>query len=184
MKRIVTATALIISTLFDVNCVDMRNVSFRQDDSVVGSLTAERDVSSIRSRTPPLEQMTSVRSRTPTLEYAMPYIPQHHDFSEEFHNESLLCFKMRRWVFQPLSVTLQITAGGLLVGGQCCIDKYPETAKILNGAGLGVSIASFVVNTLLLKIDNKLEEMERYIIQRREEQDRNNHNIIPAIIQR
>lgn len=183
MKRIVTATAL-ISTLFDVNCVDMRNVSFRQDESTIDSLTTGRDVSSIRSRTPPLEQMTSVRSHTPTLEYAMPYIPQHYDHTEEFHNESVLCFKMRRWVFQPLSVTLQITAGGLLVGGQCCIDKYPETAKILNGAGLGVSIASFVVNTLLLKIDNKLEEMDRYIIERREEIDRNNRNIIPTIIQR
>lgn len=179
MKRIVTTIAL-ISTLFDVNCVEMRNVSFRQDDS----LTTERDVSSFRSRTPPLEQMNSARTRTPTLEYAMPYIPQHYDHTEEFHNESVLCFKMRRWVFQPLSVTLQVTAGGLFVGGQCCIDKYPETAKILNGVGLGVSVASFVVNTLLLKIDNKLEEMDRYIIQRREEQDRENRRMIPAIIQR
>jgi len=181
MKRIITSIAL-ISTLFDVNCVEMRNVSFRQDDSINGSLATERDMSSIRSRTPPLEQ--SIRSRTPTLEYAMPYIPQHYDHTEEFHAESVLCFKMRRWVFQPLSVTLQVTAGGLFVGGQCCIDKYPETAKILNGIGLGVSVASFVVNTLLLKIDNKLEEMDRYILQRREEQDRNNHNMIPAIIQR
>lgn len=156
MKRIVTATAL-ISTLLDVNCVEMRNVSF------------ERDVSSIRSRTPPLEHA---------------YIPQHYDHTDEFHRESVLCFKMRRWVFQPLSVTLQVTAGGLFVGGQCCIDKYPETAKILNGVGLGVSVASFVVNTLLLKIDNKLEEMDRYIIERREEQERNNRNVLTEIIRR
>lgn len=157
MKRTVTAIALIISTL-DVNCVEMRNVSF------------ERDVSSIRSRTPPLEYTS--------------YIPQHYDHTEEFHRESVLCFKMRRWVFQPLSVTLQVTAGGLFVGGQCCIDKYPETAKILNGVGLGVSVASFIINTLLLKIDNKLEEMDRYIIERREEQDRNNRNTLTEIIRR
>lgn len=67
--------------------------------------------------------------------------------------------------------------------GQCCIDKYPETAKILNGVGLGVSIASFVVNTLLLKIDNKFEEMDNYILQRREEQRRETQ-IYPAIIQK
>ena len=158
MRRIVTAIALTFA-LFESNCVDMRRVSF------------ERDVSSIRSRTPPLE-------------YATPYIPQHYDHTEEFHNESVVCFKLRRWVFQPISVVLQVTAGGLFIGSQCCMDKYPESAKILNGVGLGVSVASFVVNTLLLKIDNKLEDMDRYIIQRREEHERNNHDEMPVIIQR
>ena len=173
MKRMITSLALIL-TLFESNCVEMHNVSF------------ERDVSSIRSRTPSVGQLATnnTRPRTPTLEYAAPYIPQHYDHTEEFHNESVLCFKMRRWVFQPLSVTLQVAAGGLFVGGQCCIDNYPETAKILNGVGLGISVASFVVNTLLLKIDNKLEEMDRYIIERREEQERENRRMIPSIIQR
>jgi len=171
MKRIVTAILMLFT--LDSMCVDMSRVSFNQDVSSIPPPSLS-DLSSRGSRTPP----------PPPLEYATPYIPQHHDFSEEFHNESLLCFKLRRWVFQPVSVILQVTAGGLIVGGQCCIDKYPETAKILNGAGLGVSVASFVINTLLLKIDNKLEEMDRYIIERREEIDRNNRNIIPTIIQR
>lgn len=166
---------LIIVTFIatNVNCVDMsptrsRTPTGRPVRSV--SLERDRDVSSIRSYTPPLEHAA--------------YIPQHYDHTEEFHNESVLCFKLRRWVFQPISVVLQVTAGGFFVGGQCCIDTRPETAKILNGVGLGVSIASFVVNTLLLKIDNKLEEMDRYIIERREEQERANRRIIPAIIQR
>ncbi len=158
MKRIVTATAL-ITMLFDVNCVDMSRVSF------------ERDV-------------TSIRSRSPSVEYATPYIPQHYDHTEEFHTESVLCFKLRRWVFQPVSVVLQVTAAGLFVGGQCCIDKYPETAKILNGVGIGVSVGAFVINALLLRIDNKLEEMDRYILQRRDAQDRIERRAIPAIIQR
>ena len=167
MKKLVL---LIMIIIIEANCVDMRNVSFERDATSTRPHTPTRDVSSIRSRTPPLE-------------YAA-YIPQHYDHTEEFHNESVLCFKLRRWVFQPVSVVLQVTAGGLFVGGQCCIDKYPETAKILNGVGLGVSVASFVINTLLLKIDNKLEEMDNYILQRREEQERANRNIIPAIIQR
>lgn len=157
----------------DVNCVNMSPTRSRTPTGGLTrnvSLERERDVSSIRSRTPPLEHAA--------------YIPQHYDHTEEFHNESVLCFKLRRWVFQPISVVLQVTAGGFFVGGQCCIDKYPETAKILNGVGLGVSVASFVINTLLLKIDNKLEEMDNYILQRREEQERANRNIIPAIIQR
>lgn len=210
MKKLVLS---IMIMMFEGNCVDMRNVSFEGDISSTrprtppvdridtARLRAPQPVShviparrqrtpslerenSIESRTPPLDHITSLRPRTPPIEYAMPYIPQHHDFSEEFHNESLLCFKLRRWVFQPVSVALQVTAGGLFVGGQCCIDKYPETAKILNGVGLGVSVASFVVNTMLLKIDNKLEEMDRYIIERREAQDRENRRMIPAIIQR
>jgi hypothetical protein len=87
-------------------------------------------------------------------------------------------------VFQPVSVIFQVTAAGLFVGGQCCIDKYPETAKILNGVGIGMSVGAFVINTLLMRIDNKLEEMDRYIMQRRDAQARLEHRAIPAIIQR
>lgn len=170
MKKLIL---LFFATIaFNVNCVDMSPTRSRTPTGGLArnvSLERERDVSSIRSRTPPLEHAS--------------YIPQHYDHTEEFHNESVLCFKLRRWVFQPISVVLQVTAGGFFVGGQCCIDKYPETAKILNGVGLGVSVASFVVNTLLLKIDNKLEEMDNYILQRREEQRRETQ-IYPAIIQR
>lgn len=168
MKRILILIAMLFVFDTDTRAVEMNRVSFR-----------ERDVSSIRSRTP---------TPPPPLEYAVPYIPQHYDHTEEFHNESVLCFKLRRWVFQPISVVLQVTAGGFFVGGQCCIDSHPQTAKLLNGVGLGVSIASFVVNTLLLKIDNKLEEMDRYILQQRNNiqniPQAQPNEIYPAIIQR
>ncbi len=157
MKKLILLCLILIT--FACNCADMSRVPFER----------ERDVSPTRSPTPPLDHA---------------YIPQHYDHTEEFHNESVLCFKLRRWVFQPISVVLQVTAGGFFVGGQCCIDAHPETAKILNGVGLGVSIASFAVNTLLLKIDNKLEEMDNYILQRREEQERTNRRTIPVIIHR
>lgn len=168
MKRILILITMVFVFDTDTMAVEMNRVSFR-----------ERDVSSVRSSTP---------TPPPPLEYAVPYIPQHYDHTEEFHNESVLCFKLRRWVFQPISVVLQMTAGGLFVGSQCCMDKYPESAKILNGVGLGVSIASFMVNTILLKIDNKLEDMDNYILQRRNNTQNipqaQPNGIYPAIIQR
>ncbi len=160
MKKLSILCAMLCA--HDTWCVDMNRVSF------------ERDVSSVRSRSP-----------TPAVDYAVPaYIPQHYDHTDEFHNESVLCFKLRRWVFQPVSVIFQVTAAGLFVGGQCCIDNYPETAKILNGVGIGMSVGAFVINTLLMRIDNKLEEMDMYIMQRRDAQDRIERRAIPAIIQR
>ena len=174
MKRIVTA--ILILFVLDSMCVDMNRVSFNQDVTSIPAPSLS-DLSSRGSRTPP-----------PTLEYAVPYIPQHYDHTDEFHNESVLCFKLRRWVFQPISVVLQMTAGGLFVGSQCCMDKYPESAKILNGVGLGVSVASFMVNTILLKIDNKLEDMDNYILQRRQDMQNipqaQHNDIYPSIIQR
>lgn len=146
------------------------------------NISLDRDISTVRSNNSTIGTMTPVRSRSPVLEYAIPYIPRHYDHSKEFHLESVFCFKVRRWVLQPISVALQVTAGGLFVSSQCCMDKHPEIAKILNGVGLGISVSSFVVNTLLLKIDNRLEDLDKYIMERRETQ--NGDNIHPAIIQR
>ena len=171
MKKLIL---LFFATIaFNVDCVDMSPTRSRTPTGGLARsvfLERERDVSSVRSRTPPLEHAS--------------YIPQHYDHTEEFHNDSVLCFKLRRWVFQPVSVVLQVTAGGLFAASQCCMDKHPDAAKTLGGVGLGVTVASFITNTLLLKIDNKLEEMDNYILQRREEQDRENRRMIPAIIQR
>ncbi len=120
MKKLVLLI-IAVFTMFTCNCVDMRNVSF------------ERDVLSVRSRTPPIDQTNVTRLRTPP--------PVDPEMSVRSHTPP-------------------------------------------HGVGLGVSVASFIVNTLLLKIDNKLEEMDRYIMERREEQDRENRRMIPAIIQR
>lgn len=157
MKKLILLCLVIIT--FVCNCIDMGNMPF------------ERESSSTRSSTPP-----------PAIEYAT-YIQQRHDSTEEIQNKRILRLQMCRWAFQPISIVFQITAGSFFIGSLCYIDKYPETAKILNGVGLGVTVASFVINTLLLKIDNKLEEMDNYILQRREEQ-RREAQIYPAIIQR
>ena len=52
MKKLVLLI-IAVFTMFTCNCVDMRNVSF------------ERDVLSVRSRTPPVDQTNVTRLRTP-----------------------------------------------------------------------------------------------------------------------
>lgn len=103
----------------------------------------------------------------PQPETTRAYIPQHYDHTDEFHSESVCCFRLRRWILQPVSVVLQLASGGLVAGAQYSIEKYPSQASTLNAIGLGAGIAALVVNMLLLKVDNKLEDMDNYIMQRR-----------------
>lgn len=95
------------------------------------------------------------------------YIPQHYDHTEEFHKESVCCFRFRRWVLQPISVVVQLVSGGLIAGAQYCIKDAPGRAADLNAWGLGTGVAALVINMLLLRVDNKLEDMDNYIMQRR-----------------
>ena len=90
------------------------------------------------------------------------YIPQHYD-----HRESVCCFRLRRWVLQPISVVAQLVSGGLIAGAQYCIKDAPKRAADLNAWGLGTGVAALVINMLLLRVDNKLEDLDRYIMQRR-----------------
>lgn len=95
------------------------------------------------------------------------YIPQHYDHTDEFHRESVCCFRLRRWVLQPISVVAQLVSGGLIAGAQYCIKDAPKRAADLNAWGLGTGVAALVINMLLLRVDNKLEDMDNYIMQRR-----------------
>lgn len=95
------------------------------------------------------------------------YIPQHYDHTEEFHRESVCCFRFRRWILQPISVVVQLVSGGLIAGAQYCIKDAPKRAADLNAWGLGTGVAALVINMLLLRVDNKLEDMDKYIMQRR-----------------
>lgn len=95
------------------------------------------------------------------------YIPQHYDHTEEFHRESVCCFRLRRWILQPASVVLQLVSGGLIAGAQYSIKDAPGRAGTLNAYGLGTGVAAIVINMLLLRVDNKLEDMDNYIMQRR-----------------
>lgn len=95
------------------------------------------------------------------------YIPQHYDHTEEFHRESVCCFRLRRWILQPASVVLQLVSGGLIAGAQYSIKDAPGRAGTLNAYGLGTGVAALVINMLLLRVDNKLEDMDNYIMQRR-----------------
>ena len=95
------------------------------------------------------------------------YIPKHYDHTDEFHRESVCCFRLRRWILQPASVLLQLVSGGLIAGAQYFIKDAPARASTYNAYGLGTGVAALVVNMLLLRIDNKLEDMDNYIMQRR-----------------
>ena len=124
----------------------------------------------------PLAQEPNSRSRTPSsMEYAS-YIEPRSNYREEVRN--IIRFKLQRWTLQPISVALQATAGGLLIGSQCCINKYPEIAKILTGVSLGIGISSFAINALLLNMDTRLEDLNNRVTQRQQ------NNIFPPIIQR
>ena len=100
-------------------------------------------------------------------EVAQAYIPQHYDHTDEFHKESVCCFRLRRWILQPVSVVVQLVSGGLIAGAQYCIKDAPGRAADLNAWGLGTGVAALVINMLLLRVDNKLEDMDTYIMQRR-----------------
>ncbi len=144
--------------------VDARNVSF-----------VNQEEEELNTRTQSIQRVS--RPGTPRTEYAVPYESSYYNHIEEFHKE--WCYlKLRRCVFQSMGVVLQVTAVGLFGGGQCCIEEYPEAAKLLSSVGLGVGIASFIINMLSLKVDN---ELDKYILQQREYSNRNTG---PVIIQR
>ena len=113
------------------------------------------------------KQIANTQLVIPQPEVSNAYIPKHYDHTEEFHRESVCCFRLRRWILQPASVLLQLVSGGLIAAAQYCIKDAPNRAGTYNAIGLGTGAAALVVNMLLLRIDNKLEDMDQYIMQRR-----------------
>lgn len=126
----------------------------------------------------PFEQEAPLtREQTPSssMEYAS-YIDPRINRQGEIRNT--FRFKLQSWTFRPISLALQATAGGLLIGSQCCINEYPEIAKILTGVSLGIGASAFAINALLLHVDSKLDDINNRITQRQQ------NDIYPAIIQR
>ena len=123
------------------------------------------------------QESSSLRghSQSSSMEYAS-YIEPRINRQEEIRN--IIHFKLQRWTFRPISVALQATVGGLLIGSHCCINRYPEIAKILTGVSLGIGVSSLAINALLLNVDSKLEDLNNRIMQRQQ------NDIYPAIIQR
>ena len=127
--------------------------------------------------TPFEQEISSTRGHSPSssMEYAS-YIEPRSNYREEIRN--VIRFNLQRWTFQPISVALKATVGGLLIGSHCCINRYPEIAKILTGVSLGIGASSLAISALLLRADSKLEDLNNRIIQRQQ------NDIYPAIIQR
>lgn len=118
---------------------------------------------------------TRGHSQSSSMEYAS-HIEPRINRQEEIRNT--FRFKLQSWTFRPISLALQATASGLLIGSQYCISRCPEIAKVLTGVSLGIGVSSFAINALLLHTDSNLEDLNNRTTQRHQ------NDIYPAIIQR
>lgn len=91
------------------------------------------------------------------------YIPQHYDVTAALHREAACCFCTARWVLQPINVVAPLVSTGFIAAGEFLLEKHPDIAAIMNGIGLGFSLAQFITSVLLLKVNNKLEGIDEYI---------------------
>lgn len=151
MKRL----SILIAILLTINAfgVDMSRVSID------------------RERTPPT--MGYVPQAAPNASvntYQSFYNPNYYDqnynnLMNEYTNEDIFQLKLKRCVFQYVNMMMQITTGILFIGSQCCMDNYMDAARILNGLGLSLGMTSFMLSILLLKLDNKIEDIDTYRLQ-------------------
>ncbi|MBR1734739.1 MAG: hypothetical protein IJ730_04750 [Alphaproteobacteria bacterium] len=102
-------------------------------------------------------------SEAPTTSNVPVYIPQHYDVTRALHREAACCFCTARWVLQPINVVAPLISTGFIAAGEFLLEKHPNTAAVMNGIGLGFSIAQFITSVLLLKVNNKLEGIDEYI---------------------
>ena len=113
------------------------------------------------------EQAHSPRGQLSPTAKNSGYVPHAYDVTPALIAESRCCFNINRWIVQPINVLSPLIATGLVAVREYFIEEHQNTAKILNGIGLGFSILDFVSDVLLLKIDNKLEGIDRVIDERR-----------------
>ena len=113
------------------------------------------------------EQAHSPRGQLSPTAKNSGYVPHAYDVTPALIAESRCCFNINRWIVQPINVLSPLIATGLVAVREYFIEEHQTTAKILNGIGLGFSILDFVSDVLLLKIDNKLEGIDRVIDERR-----------------
>ena len=113
------------------------------------------------------EQAHSPRGQLSPTAKNSGYVPHAYDVTPALIAESRCCFNINRWIVQPINVLSPLIATGLVAVREYFIEEHQNTAKILNGIGLGFSILDFVSDVLLLKMDNKLEGIDRVIDERR-----------------
>lgn len=95
------------------------------------------------------------------------YIPVSYDISEDLQAESRICFRTNMWFLQPLQVIAPL-ASSIMVGiGEYLINSNPREASICNAIGLGFGIVDFVASVLSVKINNKLQRIDNYIIEKK-----------------
>ena len=123
------------------------------------AMVAEKSSDSISLPTITVQETTTV-AKTDVPEV---YIPHNYDVTEDLNRGSRCCFNTSFWFIQPVAVASPLASSVLVAFGEYYINDNPNVAKILNGIGLGFSVAGFVASTLLIKINNKLKKIDAYI---------------------
>lgn len=140
-------------------------------------------------RTPPLREYvpqpipnvsTNIPFSVPSNGYQNYLNPNYYNWNDntlvdEYSNEDIFQLKLNRCVVQYINVMMQITTGILFISSQCCMDKYVEAAKILNAIGLSLGLSSFILNIFLIRMDNKIEDIDNYRLR---------NNIYPDVVPR
>lgn len=111
--------------------------------------------------------------RTPPRSTSETYIPQNIDMTEFLSDETILCFKISRYLLQPVRVVVPLLATACVGVGEYYIKDNPRTAAVWNACGLAFSISDFIFTTLAIKVDNKLRRNDHYIGGRQAETQEN-----------
>ena len=143
-----------LGTVFCLNCAAMN----LPEDSGASSSSETPTVTTEVTERDSQNKDQSASSNTPSV-----YIPRQIDVSRTLQRESICCFRISRWFLQPLNVIAPLLSSGLVAFGEYYIDDNPRLAKILNGIGLGCSVAQFVTSVLLIKVNDKLEGIDNYM---------------------
>lgn len=107
--------------------------------------------------------------RTPPRSTSETYIPQNIDMTEFLTDETICCFKISRYILQPVRVIVPLLATACVGVGEYYIKENPKAAAVWNACGLVFSISDFIFTTLSIKVDNKLKRNDTYIQRRQTE---------------
>ena len=107
--------------------------------------------------------------RTPPRSTSETYIPQNIDMTEFLTDETICCFKISRYLLQPVGVIVPLLATACVGVGEYYIKENPKAAAVWNACGLVFSISDFIFTTLSIKVDNKLKRNDTYIQRRQTE---------------
>lgn len=94
------------------------------------------------------------------------YMPQSYDVSRQLVKESKCCFFTGRWLLQPINVVAPLISSILIGFSEYYINSKPETAQLLNGLGLGFAVIDFISGVWLVKITDRVQEIDHYVLDR------------------